>query len=132
MRKTAKTLFGASAALLVAGLMASPAFAGKLPSDADCKKLEGADAVKKGACVAIDRTKGNCLACHVMADGALPGNIAPPLVAMKARFSDKAKLRAQLWDAGVANPNTIMPPFGRHKIVSEQDIDNMVEFLLTL
>lgn len=60
------------------------------------------------------------------------GDIAPPLVAMKQRFPDKAKLRAQLWDASVANPNTVMPPFGRHSILSEDEIDKVVEFLLTL
>jgi sulfur-oxidizing protein SoxX len=64
--------------------------------------------------------------------GNLSGNIAPPLIAMKARFPDKAKLRAQIWDATVANPNTIMPPFGKHQIVSEEQLDKMVDFIHTL
>ena len=64
--------------------------------------------------------------------GGIPGNIAPPLVSMTQRFPDKAKLRTQVWDATVANPNTSMPPFGRHKILSEDEIDKVVEFLLTL
>jgi L-cysteine S-thiosulfotransferase len=88
--------------------------------------------VEKGKEVAFDRTKGNCLACHVMDDGTLPGNIAPPLVAMSLRYPDKAKLRAQIWDATVANPNTIMPPFGRHQILTEQEIDEVVEYVYTL
>lgn len=62
----------------------------------------------------------------------MAGNMGPPLVAMKARFPDKAKLRAQIWDATVANPNTAMPPFGKHKILSEKDIDLIVEFIHTL
>ena len=51
---------------------------------------------------------------------------------MQQRFPDKAKLRAQVWDATVANPKTSMPPFGRHKLLSEEEVDKIVEFLLTL
>ena len=91
-----------------------------------------ADDIAKGKEVAFDRRKGNCLACHMMSDGALPGNIGPPLIAMKARFPDKAKLRAQIWDATKMNPNTIMPPFGRQQILSEGDIDKIVEYVYTL
>jgi L-cysteine S-thiosulfotransferase len=88
--------------------------------------------VEKGKELAFDRSKGNCLACHVMDDGTLPGNIAPPLVAMSLRYPDKEKLRAQIWDATVANPNTIMPPFGRHQILTEEEIDEVVEYVYTL
>ena len=88
--------------------------------------------VEKGKEVAFDRKKGNCLACHAMDDGTLPGNIAPPLVSMKARYPDKAKLHDQIWDATVRNPNTIMPPFGRHRILSEEEIDEVVEYVYTL
>jgi sulfur-oxidizing protein SoxX len=88
--------------------------------------------VEKGKDVAFDRKKGNCLACHVMDDGTLPGNIAPPLVSMKLRYPDKAKLRAQIWDATATNPNTIMPPFGRHQIITEEEIDQVVEYVYTL
>jgi len=88
--------------------------------------------VEQGKAIAIDRTKGNCLACHAMDDGTLPGNIAPPLISMKLRYPDKKKLHDQIWDATVANPNTIMPPFGRHRVLSEQEIDQVVEYVYTL
>lgn len=91
-----------------------------------------ASAVEQGKTISFDRKKGNCLACHQMEGGDLPGNIGPPLIAMKARFPDKAKLRAQIWDATKANPNTIMPPFGRQQILSEGDIDKIVEYVYTL
>lgn len=91
-----------------------------------------AGAVEDGKKIAFDRKKGNCLACHAMAGGSMPGNIGPPLVAMKARFPDKAKLRAQIWDATAKNANTMMPPFGKHKIISDKEIDKVVEFVLTL
>jgi len=91
-----------------------------------------ADAISDGQMVAFDRKKGNCLACHMIAGGSLPGNIGPPLVAMKARFPNKADLRAQIWDPTVANPNTIMPPFGKHQILNEKEVDLVTEFIYTL
>jgi sulfur-oxidizing protein SoxX len=94
--------------------------------------VASADAVADGKKVATDRKKGNCLGCHMMGDGVLPGNIGPPLIAMKARFPDKAKLRAQIWDPTVANPNTIMPPFGKHRILTEKEVDLVTEYVYTL
>ncbi len=88
--------------------------------------------VDQGKAIAFDRKKGNCLACHQIEGGKLAGNIGPPLVAMQARYPDKAKLRAQIWDSTRANSNSIMPPFGRQQILSESDIDKIVEFIYTL
>ncbi len=88
--------------------------------------------IAAGKKIAFDRTKGNCLACHQIAGGKLAGTIAPPLVAMKSRYPDKAKLRNQIRDASVANPNTIMPPMGRHKILSEKEIDLVTDFIYSL
>ncbi len=126
MRHTAKKLFKTTfslAAVLGALLLTS------LPASA----ADGASSViEKGKAVSFDRKKGNCLACHATGDGTLPGNIGPPLVAMKARFPDKAKLRAQIWDATVANPNSIMIPFGRSRVLSEEEIDQVVEYIYTL
>ena len=94
--------------------------------------IASADAIADGKKVAFDRKKGNCLACHMIAGGSLPGNIGPPLIAMKARYPDKAKLRAQIWDATEANPNSIMPPFGKHMILTEKEVDLITEFIHSL
>ena len=91
-----------------------------------------ASVVDAGKKIAFDRKKGNCLACHQIAGGDLAGNVGPPLVAMKARFPDRAKLRAQIWDATKSNKNTMMPPFGRHSILSENEINKVVEFIYSL
>jgi sulfur-oxidizing protein SoxX len=32
----------------------------------------------------------------------------------------------------VNNPNTMMPPFGRHEIMTEAEIDKVVEFIHSL
>jgi sulfur-oxidizing protein SoxX len=51
---------------------------------------------------------------------------------MAQRWPDKAKLREQIYDASKANPNTVMPPFGSHQILTPDEIDKVVEFVLTL
>ena len=142
MRNTAGIIVSAagtvtlSAAIFLGGFIASSVAvaAGKAPSNEICdnKASPPQDPLIQGGCIAIDQKKGNCLACHRIEGGNIPGNLAPPLVAMQQRFPDKAKLRAQVWDATVANPKTSMPPFGRHKLLSEEEIDKLVEFLLTL
>jgi len=92
---------------------------------------EGAD-IAKGKELAFNRKKGNCLACHQIEGGSLAGNIGPPLVAMKARFPDYDKLRAQIYDARKNNPNTIMIPFGPHAVLSGKEIDLITKFVYTL
>jgi sulfur-oxidizing protein SoxX len=90
---------------------------------------ESASATDEGKELAFSRKKGNCLACHSMADGESPGNIAPPLIGMKARYPEKEKLKAQIWDATKVNEESPMPPFGTHKILSAAEIDKVVEFV---
>lgn len=91
-----------------------------------------AQIIEQGQKLAFDRKKGNCLACHKIEGGSMPGNIGPELKNMKDRFPDKSKLRAQIYDAQRNNPNTMMPPFGRHEILSKDEIDKVVEYIYSL
>jgi len=88
-----------------------------------------------GKDIAFNRTKGNCLACHGMPtqpDAESTGTYGPPLIAMSARFPDKAKLRAQIWDATAMNPNSSMIPFGKHGVLTEAEIDKVTDFVYGL
>jgi len=51
---------------------------------------------------------------------------------MQLRFPDKAILRAQIWDATQNNPNSRMPPFGKHGILNEAEIDLIVDYIYSL
>jgi sulfur-oxidizing protein SoxX len=51
---------------------------------------------------------------------------------MKARFPDKNKLREQIWDPTKANPDTAMPPYGKHKILTEQELDKVLDYVYGL
>lgn len=114
-----KIVAGCAAASLLAGVALLPV-------------AEASDVTAKGKQLAFDRSKGNCLACHAIADGELPGTIAPPLMNMRERYPDAADLRAQIADASVRNPRTSMPPFARHRILTDDEIDSIVEYLYTL
>jgi sulfur-oxidizing protein SoxX len=92
-------------------------------------------AEEDGRSLAFDKKKGNCLACHAIPSdpkAEAPGNIGPPLANIKSLYPDRAKLRAQIWDATVANPETVMPPFGRNKILTEHEIDLITDYVYGL
>lgn len=109
---------------VISGLLSIPVFAAE--ENADISKLE------QGKALAFERTKGNCLACHYIEGGELTGNYGPPLIAMKVRFPDRDVLRQQIWDAAVKNPHTRMPPFGRNRILTEDEIDLVTDYIQSL
>jgi L-cysteine S-thiosulfotransferase len=86
----------------------------------------------QGQTIAFDRLKGNCLACHTMRGSDVPSNVGPILEDMKTRYPDKADLVAILTDETQHNSQTIMPPFGRDRILTPHEIDLIVAFLYTL
>jgi sulfur-oxidizing protein SoxX len=89
-------------------------------------------AVSEGQKIAFDRGKGNCLTCHVIKGGDLPGSIGPELKDIKSKYPDRNDLVAIITDETKRNPQTVMPPFGRSRILTEQEINAVVDFLQTL
>jgi sulfur-oxidizing protein SoxX len=90
--------------------------------------------VTAGRQLAFEIAKGNCLACHQFPGD--PGantlaNIGPPLLAIRSRFPERALLRSRLWDPMRTNPNTVMPPFGKHQILSRDEIELIIDYLYT-
>jgi sulfur-oxidizing protein SoxX len=89
-------------------------------------------AVTEGQKLAFDRGKGNCLTCHDIKGGDLSGTIGPALKDLKSKYPDRNDLIAIVTDETKRNPVTMMPPFGRNRILTEQEIDAIVDFLQTL
>jgi L-cysteine S-thiosulfotransferase len=89
-------------------------------------------AASEGERIAFDRGKGNCLTCHEIKGGDLPGSIGPPLKDIKSKYPDRNDLVAIVSDETRRNPQTVMPPFGRNRILTEQEISAVVDFLQTL
>lgn len=88
---------------------------------------------EEGKTIAFTKSIGNCLACHQIADGTLPGHIGPPLVAMKIRYPNKEDMFKVIWDPREKfGRGTIMPPFGAHKLLTKEQIEKVVDYLYTL
>ncbi len=101
---------------------------------------------ESGRKVAIDRKKGNCLACHVMPVPEQPfhGEVGPDLTGVGSRY-DAGELRLRIVNPKFANPDTIMPAFyradGLHRVLkgfegktmlSAQQVEDVVAYLVTL
>jgi sulfur-oxidizing protein SoxX len=89
-------------------------------------------AVSQGQRLAFDRSKGNCLTCHEIKGGDLPGTIGPALKDIKSKYPDRNELVAIVAHETRRNPQTVMPPFGRNRILTDQQINAVVHFLQTL
>ncbi|HIP69679.1 MAG TPA: sulfur oxidation c-type cytochrome SoxX [Chromatiales bacterium] len=70
---------------------------------------------ERGRKLAINRKKGNCLACHVMpiSEEDFHGTIAPPLVGVGARYN-AGQIRVRIVDIKQINPASLMPSFYKH------------------
>lgn len=84
-----------------------------------------------GEALAFDRSKGNCLTCHDIKGGDSPGNVGPPLADVRSRYPDRKELAAIIFDETKRNPLTVMPPFGRNLILTQQEIESVIDFLYT-
>ena len=91
-----------------------------------------AQSAAEGQKLAFDRGKGNCLTCHAIKGGTLPGSIGPELIDIKSKYPKREDLVAILNDETLRNPLTVMPPFGRNRILTEKEINAVVDFLQTL
>jgi L-cysteine S-thiosulfotransferase len=117
---TKSVLFPTLALALLIGAAASISPAGAQSAAAEGQEL------------AFDRLKGNCLTCHEIKGGDLPGTIGPALKDIKSKYPDRNDLVAIVSDETRRNPQTVMPPFGRNRILTEQEINAVVDFLQTL
>ena len=88
--------------------------------------------VKAGQALALDRAKGNCLACHTLKGGDAPSSVGRELVNMKQQFPNRADLVEILNDEPLRNPIAPMPAFGRNHILKKAEIEQIIDFLYTL
>ena len=115
-----------SAATIILGLAVTGVVAFEMPT------MEFNGDVEAGKKVAMTRAQGNCIACHMIPGGESPGAIGPALIAMQTRYPDKDALAAQIWDPTVKNPGAVMPPFGKHGVLSQQEFIDVVEYIWSL
>ena len=102
-----------------------------LASLAGTAPVHAQSAVADGQKLAFDRGKGNCLTCHVIKGGEYPGTLGPELVDIKSKYPSRDELVAIVFDETKRNPLTVMPPFGRNLILTDGEIEAVVDFLYT-
>ena len=131
-----------AAAMDVKGMMSYKVVGKSIP-----KSLTGKPGdPKKGLKTAVNRKKGNCLACHTIPNvkQADHGEIGPPLMGVAKRYKE-GELRLRLVNPKKLNPDSIMPSYYRTSgytrvqkkwkgktIISAQDVEDILAYLKTL
>lgn len=97
------------------------------------KTLEGPlnGKAERGRQIAQARDRGNCLACHVMQGGSQPGSRGPDLSHFGSTGRSEAEAYAMVYDMRTINPETLMPPIGTNEILTDQELRDVVAFLLS-
>ena len=91
-----------------------------------------------GRALFAEERKGNCSACHkTPTDASQMGasNIGPALEGIRQKYAalaDRLRLRDSIRERSIVNPSTIMPPYGKHRILTDSEIDDIVAYLETL
>ena len=86
---------------------------------------------EKGKQLAQTRNRGNCLACHVIPGGSQPGTRGLDLSHFGSSGRSDAEAYAMVYDMRTINPETLMPPFGTNDILNEQELRDVVAYLLS-
>jgi len=149
-----KTKIAAGIFAIASVVAIQSAFAGghmkkyKVEDDAIKASLTGkAGDAAKGRKLAVNRKKGNCLACHAISDlkdQPFHGDVGPSLDGVAGNYNE-GELRLRVVDAKAFNEDTIMPAFykadGLHRslkkfkgkpVLSAAEVEDIVAYLLTL
>jgi sulfur-oxidizing protein SoxX len=79
--------------------------------------------------------KGHCIACHQLPEGMGPAtrnDVGPRLEGARMRSLGRDALREIVRDPTKGTPDTVMPPYGRHRLLDEREIARLAEFLHAL
>ncbi|MBE7563430.1 sulfur oxidation c-type cytochrome SoxX [Acidithiobacillus sp. HP-6] len=92
--------------------------------------------IQAGKAIAFNRAQGNCLACHALPGGTMAGNVGPALpmqgVTFQQMFQTKEKLVAFLGDPEKLFPYANMPEFGKNKVLTQTQLEQVADYLWSL
>jgi sulfur-oxidizing protein SoxX len=96
----------------------------------------GINNIEAGRTIAFNRAKGNCLACHALPGGNMAGNVGPALpmkdVTFQQMFQTKEKLVDFLGDPEKLFPYANMPEFGKNKVLTHTELEQVADYLWSL
>ena len=79
--------------------------------------------------------KGHCIACHQLPAGMGPetrSDVGPRLEGSRMRELGREALKDLIHDPTRRNGESVMPPYGRHRILEPREIQRLSEFLHAL
>ena len=140
-------LLGSASRAQEPGAVATRPGAYSVVGDAIPQSLTGlpGDAAR-GRAIVANRQLGLCLLCHSgpLSEERFQGNLAPDLAGAGKRWSS-GQLRLRVADAGLINPQSIMPPYyrssGLHRVapayrdaplLAAQQVEDVVAYLVSL
>jgi sulfur-oxidizing protein SoxX len=85
---------------------------------------------KRGEAIAINIRWGNCIACHSLPNGHKGGTIGIDLSAYASLNHPLDYIYQRIWDNRVFAPDAHMPVYGANKVLLDQDIRDVMAFLL--
>jgi L-cysteine S-thiosulfotransferase len=86
----------------------------------------------RGKAIAMSPKRGNCVACHRLPGDDWPGTVGNSLLQYKKYEYTADRIYQQIYDPRQFNPYSVMPPFGSHNLLGDQEIRDLVAFLQSI
>lgn len=86
----------------------------------------------RGKEIALSPQRGNCVTCHHLPGDDWPGTVGNSLLQYKKYEYTADRIYQQIYDARIFNPASVMPPFGSHNLLSDQEIRDLVAYLQSI
>jgi sulfur oxidation c-type cytochrome SoxX len=86
----------------------------------------------RGKEIAMSPKRGNCVTCHRLPGDQWPGTVGSSLLQYKKYEYTADRIYQQIYDPRVFNPYSVMPPFGSHNLLGDQEIRDLVAFLQSI
>ncbi len=88
--------------------------------------------ITRGREIATASARGNCVTCHQLPGDDWPGTVGNSLLQYKKYEYTADRIYQQIYDARIFNPTSVMPPFGSHNLLSDQEIRDLVAYLQSI
>ncbi len=89
--------------------------------------------VAAGKKIAFALKEGNCVACHSLPGAAMAGNVGPRLGPwVHGVFHSESELAKYLYDPQAKFAHTVMPEFGKNKMLTEEQLEQVSAYVWSL
>jgi sulfur oxidation c-type cytochrome SoxX len=86
----------------------------------------------RGKEIAMSPKRGNCVTCHRLPGDQWPGTVGTSLLQYKKYEYTADRIYQQIYDPRIFNPHSVMPPFGSHNLLADQEIRDLVAYLQSI